>query len=360
MTNQGRRLKEVKAQQIAKRRRAIRRKRAMFLIMELVVLCILLMIGYSLITYGKINLDIFKDNASKKQGSAQAGYQTIVLFGGDSREGKLEAGTHADTMMIASIDERTKEVRVVSVYRDTLARQANGELKKANNGYFVGGPENAIAMLEQNLDLQIQNYVTVDFTAVAEAVDALGGIDVELSEAEAKELNKYLEETKRLTGKSAESVSAGTQHLNGVQAVTYSRIRQNVGGDYARTDRQRLVVEKLLTKAKKSNAITLGKMAKELFPQISTDFSLKKIIKLATSASKYSIVGTKGYPFELTDGRVAGIGSVVVPLGHVENVQELHAYLYPKNEYIVSDTVIDIAAQIELATGYTRSNYVQP
>ena len=271
MTNQGRRLREVKAQQIAKRRRAIRRKRAMFLITELVALCILLMMAYSLITYGKINLGIFKDSTTEKQ------YLTVVLFGGDSREGKLEAGTHADTMMIASIDERTKEVRVVSVYRDMLARQENGALKKANNGYFVGGPSTAIAMLEQNLDLEIHNYVTVDFSAVAEAVDYLGGIDVELSEVEAKELNKYLGETKRLTGKEAESVSPGQQHLNGVQAVTYSRIRQNVGGDYARTDRQREVVEKLLQKAKKSNAITLGKMAKELFPQISTDFSLKKI-----------------------------------------------------------------------------------
>ena len=162
------------------------------------------------------------------------------------------------------------------------------------------------------------------------------------------------------TSEEAESVSPGSQHLNGVQAVTYARIRQNVGGDYARTDRQREVVEKLLQKAKKSNAITLGKLAKELFPQISTDFSLKKIIKLATSASKYSIVGTKGYPFESTDGRVAGIGSVVIPLGHAENVEELHEYLYPKNEYVPSDTVKDIAAQIESASGYTRSDYVQP
>ena len=99
---------------------------------------------------------------------------------------------------------------------------------------------------------------------------------------------------------------------------------------------------------------------KEVFPKVSTDFSLKKITKIATRASKYSIVGTKGYPFELTDGRVAGVGSVVIPLGHTENVQELHEYLYPNNEYVVSDTIKDIAAQIETVSGYTRNDYVQP
>ena len=345
MSNKGRRLKDVKAEQTAKRRRARRRKRAMFLIVEIFILCVLLMIAYSLITYGKVNI-------FNKQGSSQDGYMTVVLFGGDSREGKLEAGTHADTMMIASIDERTKEVRVVSVYRDMLARQSNGELKKANNGYFVGGPENAIQMLNENLDLSIQNYVTVDFGAVAEAVDKLGGIDVELSENEAAELNNYLEETKRVTGKEADKVAAGSQHLNGVQTVTYARIRHNVGGDYARTDRQRLVVEKLLQKAKHTNLIKLGVLAKDLFPRVSTDFSLKNIIKLATRVSKYSIVGTSGYPFELTDGRVTGIGSVVIPLGHAENVQELHKFLYPKNEYVLSDTVMDIDYQITTVSGY--------
>ena len=352
MTNKGRRLKEVKAEQNAKRRRAKRRKRAMFLMIEMFVLCVLLMIAYCLVTYGKIDIDILKDNFFQKQETSQAGYMTVALFGGDSREGKLEAGTHADTIMIASIDENSKEVRIVSVYRDMLSRQANGELKKANNGYYVGGPETAIQMLNENLDLSIQNYVTVNFSAVAEAVDQLGGIDVELSEAEATELNHYLEETKQVTGKEADSVTAGSQHLNGVQTVTYARIRHNVGGDYARTDRQRLVVEKLLQKAKDANVIELGILAKDLFPQVSTDFSLKNIIKLATRVSKYSIVGTSGYPFELTDGTIAGIGSVVIPLGHTENVQELHQFLYPKNEYLLSDTVKDIAAQMKSVAGY--------
>lgn len=360
MTDQSRKLKEVKAQQMAKRRKAKQRKRLIFLIVEIVVLFILILVGYTLIKYGKIEKEALdKDSIQINEGVNTKGYTTLALFGGDSREGNLGAGTHADTMMIASINNLTKEVKIISVYRDMLALQENGKIKKANNGYFVGGPQGAINMLNTNLDLDIQDYVTVDFTLVAEAVDVLGGIDVELTEAEAKELNEVLVESKQVTGKEADNVSPGPQHLNGVQALAFSRMRYNVGGDYARTDRQRLVIEKLVEKVKR-NPLKINDLIDELFPKVATSLDIKDVLKLAAGVVGYHIGETSGYPFEKTDGNISGIGSVVIQLGHVENVEELHEFLYPKLDYTPSETVQSIAQQIERISGYTRAHYKAP
>lgn len=356
--NQGRRLKQAKAEKAAKKRRAKRRKRAIVLVVELLILFCLLGAGYVLTKYGKCQLNLFEqDEIQKNEGVEQDGYTTIALFGGDSREGELEAGTHADTIMVVSIDNDTKEVKLISVYRDLLTRQPDGKIGKANSAYFKGGPIDAINMLNENFDLDIEDYVTVDFKAMADVVDLLGGIEVEVTEAEAKELNNYVEETSEVTGKNGKRIKAGTQTLNGVQAVTYARIRKNVGGDYGRTQRQRVVLQKLADKAKATDLSTLLDIIDAVFPQISTSFKLSELIKLASSVLQYQLGDTSGFAFEHIDSSVKGIGSVVVPLGVIENVEELHTFLYPKDEYVVSDTVIEIATEIEKISGYTRADY---
>lgn len=149
----------------------------------------------------------------------------------------------------------------------------------------------------------------------------------------------------------------GVQKLDGVQATTYARIRKNVGGDYKRTERQRLVLQKVAEKAKKTDISTLNNIINKVFPQISTSFTLREMISLASGALKYELGETSGFPFEVTDGRVDSLGSVVIPLGMVENVQELHAFLYPGEAYEVSETVKGISAEIENLTGYTRSDF---
>lgn len=358
MTEKGRSLKAAKAERAAKRRRAKRRRRAVFLIVEILILLILLAVGYVMVKYGKIQVNFFKEgDIHINDGVEQKGYTTIALFGGDSREGQLEAGTHADTIIIASIDNETKEVKLVSVYRDLPMRQESGELKKANNAYFVGGPKEALNALNRNLDLDIQQYVTVDFKALSDVIDLLGGIEIEVSEKEADAVNDFIEETAMVAGKKAIPISGGYQTLDGVQAVTYARIRKGVGGDYGRTERQRLVIQKVVEKVKQTDLSTLNKMIDEVFPQVSTSFSLTEIIKLAAGAMQYEIGETGGFPFEHADGSIEGIGSVVVPLGFVENVEELHAFLYPKDEYSVSATVQEIAGEIERLSGYTRADY---
>ncbi len=344
-----------------KRRKSRRKKRIIFLIAEIVILAILLAVGYVILKYDKFQVTSFDEgDIQVNDGVNQEGYTTIALFGGDSREGQLEEGTHADCIIVASIDNQTKEVKLTSVYRDTLTEQMNGEIKKANNAYFTGGPQDAINMLNKNLDLDIENYVTVDFKALATTVDLLGGIEIDIKEEEVQYINEFLEETAQVAGKEVNFIEhSGSQQLDGSQAVTYARIRSTAGGDYTRTERQRLVLEKIFEKVLHTKIGTINKIIDEVFPQVSTSFSLKDMIGLAAGATQYKLGETKGFPFELTDGDVDGIGSSVIPLGFSENVQELHEFLYPKSEYVVSEKVKKIAEEIELLTGYARADYAE-
>lgn len=344
-----------------KKKKSRRKKRVLFLLAEIVILAILLGVGYVILKYDKFQVTSFDEGEIEvNDGAKQEGYTTVALFGGDSREGQLEAGTHADCIIVASIDNQTKEVKMTSVYRDTLTEQMNGELKKANNAYFTGGPKDAINMLNKNLDLDIQNYVTVDFKALADTVDLLGGIEIDIQEEEVQYMNEFLEETAQVAGKEANFIeTAGNQTLDGSQAVTYARIRSTAGGDYKRTERQRLVLEKIFEKVLHTKLGTINKIIDEVFPQVSTSFSLKDLLSLAAGAAQYQLVEAKGFPFELTDGKVEGVGSSVIPLGFAENVQELHAFLYPKDEYTISEKVNEIAGKIENLTGYTRADYIE-
>jgi len=361
MAGRGRKLKEAKAERAAKKRKARRRKRAFFMIMEFLILFILLAVGYVMVKYGKIQLNVFGDGDIKfNDGVKQEGYTTIALFGGDSREGQLEAGTHADTIIVASIDNETKEIKLMSIYRDTLVQEADGNLKKANNAYFQGGPQEAINMLNRNFDLDVEHYVTVDFKALADTIDLLGGIEVDVTEEEATEMNRYIGETGMVVEKDAIHVTGGMQTLDGVQAVTYARIRKNVGGDYARTERQRYVIQQVMTKAKQTDLVTINSIIDKVFPQVSTSFTLGELIKLAAGVMQYELGETAGYPFEHIDSSIEGVGSVVVPLGVSENVEEMHAFLYEKDEYTVSQTVLDIASEIETISGYSRADYEEP
>lgn len=342
--------------QMARKRR--RKKRIIFLVVELLILVCLAFAVYAISKFGRLNINSFKaGEIEMNDGIGHDGYTTIALYGTDSREGQLEEGTRTDTIMIAAINNETKEVRIASVYRDTLLRQPDGNLNKINHAYFSGGPKGGINALNENLDLDIENYVTVDFSALADVVDELGGIEIDVKDEEIPQMNKYINETAKVTGRKAKKIqSSGVQVLDGAQAVTYSRIRHLSGGDYSRTERQRTVLKKIFEKVKDANIFTLNNIIDDVFDKISTSFSVKQILFLAKSAGDYDIVDTKGFPFEITDGNVGNLGSVVTPLGLCENVQELHDFLYPGEEYTQSQTVKDIAEQIRSLTGFGRES----
>ncbi len=357
MANQRKGIKEAKAERAAKKRRARRRKRALFLISEILTLCILLVIGYFVTIYSKIQTEDLRDT-QVNEGVLQEGYTTVALFGVDSREGELDGDARADTMMIVAIDDVTHEVRLVSIYRDLMTQSMGGNIRKANDAYAQGGPQEAINMLNRNFDLDIQEFVTVDFAALSDVIDILGGIEVNVTEDEAYELNQFIDETASVADKEAVYISEGVQTLDGVQAVTYARIRHNVGDDYGRTARQRLVLQLIVDKMKRADITTLNEIIEEILPKIYTSYKKNELVDLAMEVQQYQLGESRGFPFELTDGKVEDVGSVVIPLGVVENVEELHLFLYPNDPYEVTEVVREIAAEIENLSGYSREDYV--
>lgn len=280
------------------------------------------------------------------------GYTNVALFGIDSRSGELEKGTRSDCLIVASLNNETKEIKMVSVYRDTLLDIKDNYLQKCNAAYSFGGPTQAINMVNKNLDLNIQEYATVDFAAIATAIDLLGGIEIDIKQEEIKPLNKYVGETARVAGKKAHKVTEpGLQLLDGVQATTYARIRSTAGGDFTRTERQRLVIEKIVEKAQKSDLATINKIIDEVFPTIKTSFSIAEILSYAKDFMKYKIVDSEGFPFDKTTDTISGLGSIVIPVTLSDNVSQLHEFLFGTEDYSPSSTVNSISSAIVTRVG---------
>ena len=234
-----------------KKIRRRRRKRAALLIAETLILAVLCVIAYGLFKLDKMDINIL--NEEKLEAYRDTGpYTNIALFGLDSRNGELDGGVQSDCIMIASINNETNEVKIVSVYRDTLLQQADGTYEKANSAYNEGGPEAAISLLNRNFDLDIKNYISVNFSALVDVIDALGGIEMDMTAEEAFYSNGYAFETAQVVGKEMIKIpeEAGTQLLDGVHAVGYARIRYTEGMDFKRTERQRVVLQKVAEKAK--------------------------------------------------------------------------------------------------------------
>ena len=285
------------------------------------------------------------------------GYKNVALFGVDSRDGSLGKGNRTDCIIVASLNNETKEIKMVSVYRDTLLDLSEGTYQKCNGAYSYGGPVLAINMLNMNLDLDIEDYVTVDFGAIADAIDLLGGIEIELTEEEVPVLNKYLLETADSAGKESYFIgSPGLQALDGVQATTYARIRSTAGGDFARTERQRIVVEKMFEKAKKADLATINEIIDKVFPQVSTSFTLQELLMYASAYSEYTLAGNMGFPQDNYMDTVSGLGSIIVPDDLVSNVTKLHEFLFGTTGYTPSSTVQNVSGNIQYTVNSAGSS----
>lgn len=286
------------------------------------------------------------------------GYMNFAVFGVDSREGEMEKGTRTDCLIVASLNNETKEVKLVSVYRDSFLDLSDGRLQKCNAAYSYGGAEQAINMLNMNLDLDIQDFVTVDFTAVSDVVDLLGGIEIDIQEEEVQYLNEFIDETGAVAGKPANHITtAGVQILDGVQATTYARIRSTAGSDFTRTERQRRVIEKIAEKAVKSDLVTINKIIDQVFPKIKTSLSMTEILNYAKSFAKYKIAGTTGFPMEKTTDTIPGKGSIVIPTDLITNVKMLHEFLYGTADYQPSSKVQSIDSAIKAELGVSGQNH---
>lgn len=280
------------------------------------------------------------------------GYFNVALFGGDSRTGNLESGTLSDTIMVASLNNKTKEVRIASIYRDTMLNIGDGSYNKANAAYAFGGPTKAINMLNTNLDLNLEKYVAVDFSIMVDIVDELGGLELEIDKNEISAINKYIPETARVAGVEANLITtSGLQMLDGAQATTYARIRSTAGGDFKRTDRQRYVIEQLIKTIKRSNLLTINKIIDLALPRISTNFTATEIAYYAAAYLDFELGSSTGFPEKYSTGTVPGLGSTVVPQTLVSNVQILHEFLFDIEDYTPSSTVVSNGNDIAYKAG---------
>lgn len=271
------------------------------------------------------------------------GYRNIALFGVDARNNNLGKGVRSDTIIIASINEETKEVKLVSVYRDSYLNLGTDRYSKATEAYAAGGPRQAINMLNMNLDMNITDYITVGWAAVADTVDALGGVEIDVDAEELKHLNNYQVETSQSLGRSYTTLNqTGMVTLDGIQAVSYCRIRYTAGDDFKRAERQREVIQALADKAKKASPETLDRIANKVFPQTATSLQLTEILDLLKDIASYEIVETGGFPDAeyRTTGVVPGRGDCVIPVDLETNVVILHEFLFEDiGDYQPSQTV---------------------
>ena len=285
----------------------------------------------------KIQVNEEVQDAINSEDSHLTGYTTYALFGIDSRSAnmKFSGNQNSDTMIIASVNNDTKEVRLVSIYRDTLLNLGDDTYSKANAAYAYGGPEQAITMLNTNLDLNITDYATVKFDALATIIDDLGGLDMDMSYAEIVHMNNYCVETAEDTGLSYTPIELPEKpedqekvqysyHLNGVQATSYCRIRYTASLDMGRTERQRKVIQMIVYKAKHAGLSKIFNIMDDVFPMVTTLIG-------------YSVDETAGFPSSYKFSNVKG--SIIVPTDLVSNVQELHKFLYGDANYTPSATV---------------------
>lgn len=346
-------LSKRKQKMLRQKRRRRRKKRILVLAVELLLLAVLGVTAFAVLKLDKLNTTTL--SGILNNGLRREGYQNVALFGTDNRAGETE-GVRSDCIIVASVNNETKEVKLVSVYRDTFLKTGDDTYDKANSAYAYGGPEAAINMLNRNLDLDIEDYVSVDFLALADVVDLLGGIDLDLTDEEVVHMNNYCVETSEITGKSYERIEpevAGTYHLNGVQAVSYCRIRYTEGGDFQRTARQRLVIEKIAEAAKSAKLSTINEIIDTVFPKISTSFSSAEIISLSASILQYSVGESQGFPADTVfSEEIPGYsGSYVVPNGLEANVRQMHEFLFSDEEYEPTDTLKEISSEISDLTG---------
>ena len=365
------------------RKKKTKARRTIFVI-EIVLLLVLLVVFFFWNKFGKVNWDninmdeIEVNNLDTETEEILSNYTTIALFGVDNRSnGNLDSG-NSDTIMLVSINNDTKEVKMVSVQRDTYLQITEGTYRKCNYAYNHGGVETAISMLNTNLDLKISGYVAVDFNALAKVVDDLGGLDLEVTQkmintnnpetgqnalagyiAEGENVLKYYPNEKDYYKQSdCYFSSPGVYHMNGAQVVGYCRNRYAVDNDYGRAENQRMVVKMIVEEIKKADIGTINKIADDVFPEISTSLSLSQCISMATAAGDYEIVESSGFPFALKTTTVSKkTGSVVVPCTLATNVTQLHELLYGQEDYDPTDDTVDVISDhIVNETGFTENS----
>ena len=278
-----------------------------------------------------------------------AKYRTIALFGLDSTVGSLDLNTRSDTIMIASVNTETKEVRLMSVYRDTYLNLGNDTYNKCNAAYAKGGPKQAMSMLNMNFDLNITDFVAVGFKGVTDVVDAIGGVYIDVDSAELAHINNYqISISENLKTTYTPVTKTGYQLLDGLQATAYCRIRYTAGDDFKRTERQREVLSAILEQAQKLDASKLTKISNNVFGNVYTSIDLSEIVSLLSDLPAYELIDEGGFPSQefRAGGNISGIGDSVICTDLEAAVADFHSRFFTDVEYEPSETLTKVSNTI--------------
>ncbi|SDB53292.1 transcriptional attenuator, LytR family [Pseudobutyrivibrio sp. YE44] len=361
-----------------------KKTRTTIIVVEVVLILVLLFGFFLWSKFGKVNWDNIKmeeissNDLDEATEEVLSNYKTIALFGVDNRSnGNLDSG-NSDAIILVSINNDTNDVKMLSVQRDTYLQVEKDVYRKCNYAYNHGGVEQALEMLNTNLDIKIDGYVSVDFYALAKIVDDLGGLDLEITQkmidtnnpetgqnalagyiAEVENvLNYYPKEKEGWKMSDCYFDKPGTYHLNGAQVVGFCRNRYAVNNDYGRAENQRMVVKLIVEKAKHANVSQLNDIADDVFPKISTSLSLSQCLGMAKDVGKYNMAESSGFPFSLKTKTISKkTGSVVVPCTLTSNVVKLHKFLYDQDDYDPTDDGVDVISEhIQSETGLSESS----
>lgn len=324
--------------------------------------------------------DVNNNFENENDAAHMKGYLTLAVFGIDTRTKNEDTSTQiddsdsrSDVIMIVNVNRETNQIKLLSVYRDTylnIGTDKNGKMKcdKINHAYANGQALNAINALNRNLDLNITDYVTVDFSIVMQCVDAVGGLEIEILDREIEKFNKngsyksgssnilinhYIDEINELTGSNSPHITKpGVQLLDGVQATAYARVRY-CDTDFQRAERQRTVLMKLFEKAKGAGVSTILKIAEAVAPQLVTSLEWSEIVELAKYALNCEIVDQQGFPFYMSEVNKLPGNKTWYNFSDdlIKDVSQLHEYLFEQHDYQPTSTVQTISDYIDQKRG---------
>ena len=278
----------------------------------------------------------------------------IALFGLDARDRSLDKGNRSDVVMVAHVNPETKKIQLYSIYRDSYVEIPNKGMDKLTHAYSSGGYELSLGTLNTNYDLNISKFVTVNFVALEDAIDLLGGVDVNIESNEIKYVNGYMRSLYRECGLNNVQYiwNTGMQTLTGAQAVAYCRIRYTSGGDIKRAQRQRTVLNAMFDKVKNTDLTTLNSIIDQMTKEIYTNLKTSEILELAKDVGSYEIEKSEGFPYNYKETSAMCVSdsknklSVVVPTNYLDDVITLHKEVYGQEDYEPSDKVQELAGAL--------------
>ena len=335
-------------------------KKVLLVLLLLIAVCgigIYYYVDVQLGKLGHVDTDVSQFEIDDQVKKDLKGYRNIAIMGVDARAGEDKSSTRTDAIIVASLNKKSGDVSLISVMRDSYLEMdsSTGDLMfdKITHAHVYGGPVNTCKSLNKALDLNISEFVVMDWNSVADTVDALGGITVDVQDNEIYDLNHWGPETAENTGRTWNEIyNTGEQRIDGAQAATYCRIRKNSGGDTGRTERMRKVIMAIL-KEVKAHPSKITTVADKVLPEVTTNMGTFDITSLLPQVINFDISNSIGYPYNYYGGSVAGSWKAV-PTTLSYNATRLHEEAFKQEDYVPTARLEEMSENIIYNTGISE------